>query len=144
MENEHVLSGLVRKRAEIAGQIEHTQGELRKLVTSLDAIDSAIRIFDPTADVGEIRNRQYPPLHAAFRGEMMRFVLGALRVADGPLTSREIADHVMVGRGLDKDDPKVAQMIRKRVGACLWKSKQAGNVREVRIEGDLKGWVRCG
>lgn len=33
-------------------------------------------------------------------------------------------------------------MIRKRVGARLWKSKQAGNVKEVRIEGDLKGWVR--
>ena len=94
------------KRAEIAGQIEHTQGKLLKLVRSLDAVDSAIRIFDPMADVGEIGNRQYPPLHAAFRGEMMRFVLGALRVTDGQLTSREIADHVMVGRGLDKDDPR--------------------------------------
>ncbi|KQP09429.1 hypothetical protein ASF26_05350 [Methylobacterium sp. Leaf93] len=71
----------------------------------------------------------------------MRFVLGALRVADGPLRSREIADHVMTGRGLDKDDPKVAQMIRKRVGACLWKSKQAGNVREMRVKGDLKRWI---
>jgi hypothetical protein len=44
MKNEHVLSGLVRKRAEIAGQIEHTQAELRKFVTDLDAIDAAIRI----------------------------------------------------------------------------------------------------
>lgn len=73
----------------------------------------------------------------------MRFVLCALRVADGPLTSSEIADHVIVGRGLDKDDPKVAQMIRKRVGAFLWKSKQAGNVRETQMEGDLKGWVQA-
>ncbi|KQP39317.1 hypothetical protein ASF34_13245 [Methylobacterium sp. Leaf106] len=95
------------------------------------------------ADVGEIKTQLYPPLHAAFRGEMMRFVLGALRVTDGQLTSREIADHVMVGRGLDKDDPRVAQMTRKRVGACLWKSKQAGNVRGLRVEGDLKGWVRA-
>lgn len=61
---------------------------------------------------------------------MMRFVLGALHVADVPLTSREIADQVMTGRGLDEDDPKVAQMIRKRAVACLWKSKQAGSARE--------------
>ena len=38
MENEHVLSCLTRKRAEIAGQIEHAQDALRKLVISLDAM----------------------------------------------------------------------------------------------------------
>ena len=37
MENEHVLGGLTRKRAEIAGQIEHSQDALRKLVIDLDA-----------------------------------------------------------------------------------------------------------
>lgn len=142
MQNEHVLSGLVRKRSELAGQIEHAQYELRKLVTDLDAIDAAIRIFDPNADVGAIPARQYPPLHAAFRGEMMRFVLGALRVATAPVTSREIADTVMDGRGLNKEDPKVAQMIRKRVIACMWKLKQRGDVREVPMDGELKGWVR--
>jgi hypothetical protein len=68
MENEHVLGRLTRKRAEIAGQIERTQDALRKLVRSLDAIDAAIRIFDPQADVGSIRPKQYPPRHAAFRG----------------------------------------------------------------------------
>ena len=72
MENEHVLGGLTRKRAEIAGQIEHTQAALRKLVTDLDAIDAAIRIFDPEADIGAIKAKAYPPRHAAFRGEMMR------------------------------------------------------------------------
>ena len=58
MENEHVLSGLTRKRAEIAGQIEHAQDSLRKLVMSLDAIDAAICIFDPTADIGAIHPKQ--------------------------------------------------------------------------------------
>src|SRR5579872_4834857 len=101
MENEHVLSGLTRKRAEIAGQIEHTQDQLRKLVTNLDAIDAAIRIFDPSADVAAIAPKQYPPRHAAFRGEMMRFVMGALRIAEKPVTTRDIALQVMKGRGLN-------------------------------------------
>jgi hypothetical protein len=55
MENEHVFGGLIRKRAEIAGQIEHTQDALRKLVIDLDAMDAAIRIFDPNADIGAIQ-----------------------------------------------------------------------------------------
>ena len=142
MENEHVLSGLTRKRAEIAGQIEHTQAALRKLVADLDAIDAAIRIFDPQADIGAIKAKAYPPRHAAFRGEMMRHVMGCLRVATEPVTTRDVATVVMKARGLNPDDPELLVTIRKRVGACMWKLKQAGYVREVPIAGELKGWAR--
>ena len=142
MENEHVLGGLTRKRAEIAGQIEHTQAVLRKLVTDLDAIDAAIRIFDPEADIGAIKPKVYPPRHAAFRGEMMRHVMGCLRVASEPVTTRDVATVVMKARGLNPDDPELLVTIRKRVGACMWKLKQAGYVREVPIAGELKGWLR--
>lgn len=141
MENEHVLSGLTRKRAEIAGQIEHIQDALRKLVMSLDAIDAAIRIFDPTADIGAIHPRQYPPRHAAFRGEMMRHVMGCLRLATAPVTSRDIALVVMKARGLSPDDAELLVTIRKRVGACLWKLKQSGDIREVSGTGELKEWA---
>jgi hypothetical protein len=142
MENEHVLGGLTRKRAEIAGQIEHTQAALRKLVTDLDAIDAAIRIFDPEADIGAIKAKAYPPRHAALRGEMMRHVMGCLRTASEPVTSRDIATVVMKARGLNPDDAELTMTIRKRVGACVWKLKQAGYAREVPIAGELKGWVR--
>ena len=131
MQNEHVLSGLVRKRSEIAGQIEHAQAELRKLVTDLDAIDAAIRIFDPTADTGAIPSRQYPPLHAAFRGEMMRFVLGALRVATAPVTSREIADAVMDGRGPNKADPKSCEAPER--GSASWPEGRGGSAETYRM-----------
>jgi hypothetical protein len=142
MENEHVIGGLIRKRAEIAGQIEHTQAALRKLVTELDAIDAAIRIFDPTADISSIKTRAYPPRHAAFRGEMMPHVMGCLRAASEPVTSRDIAVVVMKARGLNPDDADLSVTIRKRVGACMWKLKQSGYVREVQIAGELKGWLR--
>jgi hypothetical protein len=143
MENEHVIGGLTRKRAEIAGQIEHTQAALRKLVTELDAIDAAIRIFDPTADIATIKSKAYPPRHAAFRGEMMRHVMGCLRTASEPVTSRDIATVVMKARGLNPDDAELAVTIRKRVGACMWKLKQSGFVREAPIAGELKGWFKA-
>jgi hypothetical protein len=141
MENEHVLGGLTRKRGELAGQIEHTQAQLRRLVTELDTIDAAIRLFDPTADLGSIKQRLYPPRHQAFRGEMMRHAMGALRLAQGPVTSRDIAITVMKGRGLNPDDLELFATIRKRVGACLWNLKKNGLAREVPMVGDLKGWV---
>jgi hypothetical protein len=142
MENEHVLAGLTRKRSEIAGQIERTQDALRKLVGDLDAIDAAIRLFDPEADITAIRSRQYPPRHAAFRGEMMRHVMGCLRLAEGkPVTTRDIATVVMKARGLNPEDAELLVTIRKRVGACMWKLKQAGAVKEKAGVGDLKEWV---
>ena len=57
MAEPHVLSGLIAKRAEIAGQIEHTQDTLRQLVIDLDHIDAAIHIFDPSIELEEIKAR---------------------------------------------------------------------------------------
>ena len=47
----HTVAGLIEKRREIAGQIEHTQRELRNLVVTLDHLDATIRLFDPDADL---------------------------------------------------------------------------------------------
>ena len=142
MENEHVISGLMRKRADIAGDIERTQHALRKLVIELDAIDQAIRIFDPEADIGSIKPHHYPHKHAAFRGEMMRFVMDSLRTANGkPITTREIALGVAKGRGLREDDAELLLLLRKRVGACITHLRKQGVVREVEGTGDLKQWA---
>ena len=50
MKNEHVLSGLIAKRAELAGKVETLQREMRETVLAIDHIDAAIRMFDPDAD----------------------------------------------------------------------------------------------
>jgi len=61
---QNTISGLVRKRAEIAGQIEHTQDQLRQLVIDLD------HIFDPSIELEEIKAKPVPPKHHAFRGQV--------------------------------------------------------------------------
>jgi len=55
MENEHVLAGLVRKRAEIAGQLEVAQTQVRQLIIDVDNVDATIRLFAPDMDLEEIR-----------------------------------------------------------------------------------------
>ena len=86
----HTVTGLIDKRREIAGKIEHTQHELHNLVIMLDHLDATIRLFDPDADLGSPKH--YPRAHQAFKGEMARYVLGTRREAAGrPVTSLEIA-----------------------------------------------------
>src|SRR4249919_2909655 len=44
-------SGLIAKRAELAGQIETMQREMRDLVAAIGHVDASIRLFDPNADL---------------------------------------------------------------------------------------------
>lgn len=138
--NSHVLGGLLRKRTEIAGQIEHTHAQLNGLIADLDYIDNAIRIIDPNCDVSLSKSKPYPPRMGSFRGEMQRFVLGHLRAVTEPATSLEITYAVMEGRGLNKDDERAVIVMRNRVGACLNKLKRNGVVREVAYTGTYKRW----
>ena len=84
--------------------------------------------------------RQFPARCGAFRGEMQRFVLGALRAATAPLTSLEIAIEVVKARGLDPNDPRAVSLIRKRVGAGLFHLMAKGLARDAATTEPYKGW----
>ena len=127
MADPHVLTGLIAKRREIAGQIEHLQDQLRQHVIDLDHVDAAIHIFDPSIELLEIKSRPVPPRHQAFKGEVTRIVLATLRNAKRPLTTAEIAQRVMAERGLDTENARLVKLIGKRTGACLrhWERRGA-------------------
>ena len=119
MEHEHVLSGLVRKRAEIAGRLEAAQDQVRQLILDVDAVDATIRLFAPDMDLAQIRPKPLPARHAAYRGEVSAIILGALRDASEPLTVAELTVRVMEARGLNQADAGLVLTGRKRVGAAL-------------------------
>lgn len=137
-EQPNVLHALVRKRAEIAGEIEHNQLRLRHLIAELDHIDAAIRIFNPSIDIGAVRSKPVPPRHAAFKGEVTRIAFNLLREAKEPMTSRDIAVHMMKERCLNPDGLSVVMV--KRVCAFLRNQKAKGYVRNAPIAGSLQGW----
>jgi hypothetical protein len=127
----HVLSGLIAKRAELAGKIEFTQTELRNLVIALDNLDATIRLFDPEIDLDDIKPKPLPARNQAFRGELSRVVLSTLRKAGKPLPAQELALHVMAGRGLNAADRPLLRVMTKRVAACLRNYRGKGLVRSV-------------
>jgi hypothetical protein len=125
VERPNTLAGLIEKRAEIAGQISHTRAVLRQLIIDLDHIDAAIRIFDPSYDVEGIRQKIPSAAHRAIRGDMTRATLDALRAAPGPMTTIELARHVMAERGPNTAYKALLQLFTRRTGALLrWQKKR--------------------
>ena len=141
MENEHVLSGLIRKRAEITAQVEELQMQLRQLIMDADNLDGAIRIFKPDMDLAEIRPKAVPRQHVAFEGEVRRAVLDALRETGLALTIKDLALRMMEARKLNAADTRLLRVVEKKVGACLRKLRRLGTVQSARGRGDSLRWT---
>lgn len=137
----HVVTGLIAKRAELAGRIEHLQAKVRQATVELDHIEASIRIFQPDIDLGAIGSRPVPPIHHAFRGETSRFVLETIREAGRPIDTTSITERVMRERGLDRNDAALFKVMSKRVGACLrhWE-KVRGAIKSMPGPGQVKLW----
>ncbi len=127
------------KRAELAGRVEVMQREMRQLVLDIDHVDAAIRMFDPDADLDDIKPR-LPPRHSAFKGEVSRLVLNALRKAGKPLPVSALTLQVLTGRGLTADDKPFMRVLGRRVGACLRHLRKKGLVRLKRGDGHIGTW----
>jgi hypothetical protein len=137
----HVVTALIAKRAEIAGQIEHLQGQLKQATVALDNVESTLRLFAPDIDMAGIAPRPVPTAHHAFRGEVSRIILESLRTAVGPLSTTALTERVMKGRGLDVNDVALKRTMGRRVGACLnhWR-RVRGVVKSIPGPGMVNLW----
>lgn len=139
-ERPNTVHGLIAKRADIAGKIEHLQDELRTLVIDLDNLDHTIHLFDPTIELAEISKRPVPHRHQAFKGEVTRIVLTTLRNAKKPLTTHDVAQRVMSERGLDTANEKLLKLMVKRAGACMRHWEQKGVLKKEQGPNQFKLW----
>jgi len=114
-----VLSGLIRKRQEIAAELDGVQAKLRQLILDIDAVDATILLFQPDIDLDVVKVRPTPRRHEAHRGDASQLILSLLREAGEPLSHREITQRVMTARGLNLADRALCQTMRDRVGASL-------------------------
>lgn len=128
MEDDNVVNGLLRRRQIIADELEVVQGRVRQLVIEIDAVDLTIRLFRPDAQIGVVRVKPIPRRHAALRGESTRMILGALRDAVEPLTTRQIVRRVMDERGMNTADLQMAETMRLRMATSLRKMLHRGTV----------------
>jgi len=140
MTQPHVVTGLMTKRAELAGMLEHHQAKVRQLMIDLDAVDQALRLFNPDIELEMIKPKPLPPRHAAYKGEVARIVLGTLRDAKRPCSTQELTMHVMAERGMNTADKGLVKTVTKRVGASLRHHRAKGLIRSVGGLGGLLVW----
>ena len=138
---DYVLTGLIKRRAELAGEIEATHARLRKMIEDLEKLDSVILQFDPQHDVEGIKPKAFrPPEDWAHRGEMTRTVLSILRQSVEPMTTRDVALELLVSRALNSEDQKLLALMVKRVGVALRIQRTNGTVNSVSGPGQFLLW----
>ena len=138
---DYVLTGLVKRRAELTGDIGRIHAQLRKAVDDLENLDATIRQFSPDYQVEAIRPKAFrPPADWANRGQMSRVILSILRQASEPMTTRDIAVELLVTRALDRSDVRLLRLMTKRVGVALRGQKDGGTVRVLPGPGQMVLW----
>ena len=144
MENSYVIAGLVKRRAELAGEAETLKARIARIGTDLGHLDATIRLFDPNYDLAAIRPKRVRAGSAAGRGEMSRAVLGVLRAAAEPVTTAAVVAAIMTGRAMDAQDSKAVDLMMGRVGMALRRQERNGLVRGERGPGQAVAWKLVG
>jgi hypothetical protein len=130
---DHVVSGLIAKRAELAGIIDQLQRQLDQHRADLTHIDGALRVLATDLDPETIKpKRAYRRNRYFARNELSRLCLGVLRTAAGePLSTDEIAGRVIAAKGFDAEDAILRAAIRDQVGAIVKRLRRDGGIENV-------------
>ncbi|SDY92378.1 hypothetical protein [Nitrosomonas sp. Nm33] len=110
MAESHVISGLVSKRSELSGLVDHHRKELERLNQEIKALDATIKLFSPEYRIQSIKPKRYQRKNSFFKvGEAGRTILGVLRNSGKPLNASEIAKIIMNDMGIDAGCEKPLQ-----------------------------------
>lgn len=138
---EHTITGLLKKRADLYNEAERIRDRLAEIKNDIGAIDRTLGVLGYTGDLDAAMPRQKREVIFG-RGELSKAIMGELRHAEGPLSSRDIARAIVSMRGEDARDRNYISELTKRVSKALRSMKAEGHVRSV---ADAKGsliWER--
>jgi hypothetical protein len=116
MAETHVVSALVDKRAEIAGQITRFEQQLGQFRADLTHVDATIRLFAPDTIPAKVLRRSDGWFES---GEVKRRVLDTLRRSGLPMRAPDVVRTVMVEKGLDPADRRAFATVQLKVGSNL-------------------------
>jgi len=141
MPESHVISGLVDKRSEIAGLIEHHRKEMVRLAGNMAHLDATLKLFVPEIDLRTLRVKRHRARNNLFQpGEMPRFILDTLRRAGTPLTSRTLAEQVIAAKGL-ASSPDLQAGIQNSLLTSLKTLANKGTLARGPDEGPAHTWL---
>ncbi len=125
---DNTISRLLRKRAELFGEAERLRDRIAEIRNDVEAMDRTLGALDYKGDFDAEMPRQKREVIFG-QGELTNALMRELRDADGPMTSRELANNVLALRGDDVRDRRLLTEVTKRVSKALRHQRQEGRVR---------------
>lgn len=129
----HIVSGLIEKRAELAGIVAQLERQLDQYRADLTHIDGVLRLLASDIDPETIKpKRRYRRTNYFGRNELLRLCLNAFRNAEGSLLSGdEIAEQVIAAKNFEAADAALRAAIRKQVISTLKGLRRRGTIERI-------------
>ncbi len=135
MADTHVISALVKKRAELRGDIIHYKQLIATLDKDLQTIDATIKIFDVDYDISSIK----PVIKSRNRffnnGEAKVLVLEVLKNSKLPISTDKISEIIAVKRNLSFENKTDKSNFQKSILLALNTCLSNGIVEKVSKDG---------
>ncbi len=135
-----VLTGLIRRRAELDGEGIRLRKRLEQITLDLARLDAAIGVFDADMNANTIRPVRMRAPNVVTMGHWSRRALDVLREAGEPLPVGEITSRVMVLTGMDLGNAAARRLATKRVRHALAGQRDRGLVTVTQGIGQLVAW----
>jgi hypothetical protein len=130
---DHVVSGLIEKRRELAGIIDELQRQLDQHRADLTHIDGVLRVLATDLDLASLRPKRLYRRNRYFaRNELSRLCLSVLRTVAGELLSTDdIAGRVIAAKGFDATDSMLRAAIRDQVGSIVKRLHRSSEIERI-------------
>lgn len=129
------------KQAELQDAVSYLEGKLTEARADLIHVNAVLRLFELGPDARE----QFPAhinLSRMFaKGELVALSQCALRGADGPMTTRDIAAFVIAEKGWDQKDPILRKGVAHRLVHTLSKAMRRGAVASPGYQKGVRLWT---
>jgi hypothetical protein len=129
LSNKYAMAALKARRGSIAGQITDYEARLRRLREAMAHIDGTLRLFDEEIEPDSIAPvKPYKRVKLFGQGELNRLIFAAMRKAERPLSTPEIARSIV--EELGHGEEAQAGMMRRVRANLRYLAKDRGLVQK--------------
>jgi len=140
MAESHVVSALVKKRSELAGEIEHYEKIIKECRENLTSIDKTIHIFDDSIDLRNIKSRKVIKKGYFSNGEATKLILDILRTSANPIKTSDLVDILADKKSLSFSNNKERYSFSKNVSVALNNIWKRGLIEQIAKESGTAIW----
>ena len=115
MAEPHAISALVKKRAELSGELSVHDGKRKAILDRLANVDSVLAMFGYEQDPATIKPRRKAENRIFKRGMLRRTVADIARQRPDLIDNRAIAVEVILRMGWDLESAGLVAQVRDKV-----------------------------